>query len=179
MKAWACLVCPDCSGTGLRKMPKGKEARERIVDLRVPGVSCLTLVDDLPGEDRTDAHPRYWLGPPAGLRFLALRPMSANLKMRFVPGSEATILPIGYLLTDDQGHISQGEIRGETVDFKGVNFPKGPSFMQPSVKAKGGDPEGKDWKRRGKRGLDRTRSEGSGCMSGPAPPKNGRRLQID
>jgi hypothetical protein len=47
MKAWACLVCPDCSGTGLRKMPKGKEARERIVDLRVPGVSCLTLVDDL------------------------------------------------------------------------------------------------------------------------------------
>ena len=27
MKAWACLVCPDCSGTGLRKMPKGKEAR--------------------------------------------------------------------------------------------------------------------------------------------------------
>jgi hypothetical protein len=154
MKAWACLVCPDCSGTGLRKMPKGKEARERIVDLRVPGVSCLTLVDDLPGEDRTDAHPRYWLGPPAGLRFLALRPMSANLKMRFVPGSE-------------------------TVDFKGVNFPKGPSFMQLSVKAKGGDPEGKDWKRRGKRGLDRTRSEGSGCMSSPAPPKNGRRLQID
>jgi hypothetical protein len=112
--------------------------RERIVDLRAPGVSCLTLVDDLPGEDRTDAHPRYWLGPPAGLRFLALRPMSANLKMRFVPGLKATILPIDYFLTDDQGHISQGEIRGETVDFRGVNFPRGPSYMQLSVKAKEG-----------------------------------------
>ena len=58
-----------------------------------------------------------------------------------MPGPEATILPIGYFLTDDQGHISQGEIRGETVDFKGVNFPKGPSFMQLPVKAKGGDPD--------------------------------------
>jgi hypothetical protein len=111
--------------------------RERIVDLRAPGVSCLTLVDDLPGEDRSDAHPRYWLGPPAGLRFLALRPMSANLKMRFALGPEATILPIDFFLTDDQGHISRGEIRGETVDFKGINLPRGPSYMQLSVKAKG------------------------------------------
>jgi hypothetical protein len=110
--------------------------RDRIVNPRAPGVSCLTLVDDLPGEDRTDAHARYWLGPPAGLRFLALRPISANLKMRFVRGPKATILPIDYFLTDDQGHISQGEIRGETVDFKGVNFPRGPSHMELSVKAK-------------------------------------------
>ena len=50
--------------------------RDRIVDLRAPSISCLTLVDDLPGEDRTDGHVRYWLGPPVGLRFLALR---ANL----------------------------------------------------------------------------------------------------
>jgi len=70
--------------------------RDRIVDLRAPSISCLTLVDDLPGEDRTDSHPRYWLGPPAGLRFLALRPMSANLEMRFAPGPEATVLPIDF-----------------------------------------------------------------------------------
>ena len=50
--------------------------RDRLVDLKAPGVSCLTLVDDPPGEDRTDGHVRYWLGPPARLRFLALR---ANL----------------------------------------------------------------------------------------------------
>ena len=63
--------------------------RDRIVDLRAPGVSCLTLVDDLPGEDRTDGHVRYWLGPPVGLRFLAFRAISANLKMRLTPGPES------------------------------------------------------------------------------------------
>jgi hypothetical protein len=46
--------------------------RDQIVDLRSPGVSCLTSVDDTPGEDRTAAYLRYWLGPPARLRFLAL-----------------------------------------------------------------------------------------------------------
>ena len=84
--------------------------RDRIVDLRAPSVSCLTLVDDTPGEDRTGGRLRYWLGPPARLRFLALRPMSANLKMRLAPGPEATTFPIDYFLTDAQGHVSQGEL---------------------------------------------------------------------
>jgi hypothetical protein len=114
--------------------------RHRLVDLKAPGVSCLTLIDDLPGEDRTDDHARYWLGPPAGLRFLALRPMSANLKMRFAPGPEATVSPIDFFLTDDQGHVSHGEIRGETIDVRRMNFPRGPSYMQLSVKAKESEP---------------------------------------
>ena len=114
--------------------------RDRIVDLRAPAVSCLTLIDDLPGEDRTDAHARYWLGPPAVLRFLAFRGISANLKMRLTPGPKATILPIDYFLTDTQGHVSQGEMRGATVDVRRISFPRGPSYMQLSVKAKEGDP---------------------------------------
>ena len=114
--------------------------RDRIVDLRDPEVPCLTLVDDTPGEDRTDDHVRYWLGPPIRLRFLALRPMSATLKMRFVPGPEATTFPVDYFLADAQGHVSQGEIRGETADVRRINFPRGPSYMQLSVKAKESDP---------------------------------------
>ena len=102
--------------------------RDRIVDLRAPSVSCLTLVDDTPGEDRRDGHVRYWLGPPAGLRFLALRPISANLKMRLAPGPEATTFPIDYFLADDQGHISQGELWGKNVDVRRMNFPRGLSY---------------------------------------------------
>jgi hypothetical protein len=114
--------------------------RERIVDLRTPNVSCLTLVDDLPGEDRTNGRVRYWIGPPVGLRFLAFRAISANLKMRLTPGPEAAILPIDYLLTDAEGHVSQGEIQGETVAVRRMRFPRGLSYLQLSIKPKEGDP---------------------------------------
>jgi hypothetical protein len=33
--------------------------RDRIVDVKAPSVSCLTLVSDTPGEDRRDGHVRY------------------------------------------------------------------------------------------------------------------------
>ena len=66
--------------------------------------------------------------------------MSANLKMRLAPGPEATTFPIDYFLADDQGHVSQGEIRGETVDVRRINFPRGLSYLQLSVKAKESDP---------------------------------------
>jgi hypothetical protein len=114
--------------------------RDRIIDLRAPSVSCLSLVDDFAGEDRTNGHDRYWLGPPAGLRFVALQPMSASLKMRFAPGPEATIFPIDYFLTDDQGHVSHGELWGKYVDVRRIDFPRGPSYMQLSVKAKVSEP---------------------------------------
>src|SRR5271165_4693469 len=110
--------------------------RDRIVNLRAPRISCLTLVDDLPGEDRTDTHVRYWLGPPARLRFLAFSPMSATLKMRLAPGPETTVFPIDYFLTDDQGHVSQGELWDKNVDVRRMNFPRGPSYMQLSLKTK-------------------------------------------
>jgi len=109
--------------------------RDQIVDLRDPTVSCLTLVDDPRSEDRRDGRVRYWLGPPASLRFLALRPISANLKMRLAPGPDATTFPIVYLLADDQGHVSQGEIRVENVEVRRMNFPRGLSALQLSVKA--------------------------------------------
>jgi hypothetical protein len=113
--------------------------RDRVVDLRAPVVSCLCLVNDFLGEERTDGHDRYWLGEPAGLRFLALRPLSANLKLRLAPGPQATSFPIDFFLTDDQGHVSQGEIRGETIDVRRMEFPRGPSYLQLSVKAKESD----------------------------------------
>ena len=115
--------------------------RDRIVDPRDPRVSYLALIDDTPGEDRTGGHVHYWLGPPVRLRFLALHPMSANLNMRFAPGPEATASPIDYFLADDQGHVSQGEIRGETVDVRPMIFPRGISKLQLSVKAKDSDPD--------------------------------------
>jgi hypothetical protein len=113
--------------------------RDRIIDLRHPSVSCLTLVDDIPDEDPT-GHDRYWLGPPARLRFLALRPMSANLKMLLAPAPEATTFPIDYFLTDAQRHVSQGELWGRNVELLRMNLPRGLSFLELSVKAKNGDP---------------------------------------
>jgi hypothetical protein len=79
----------------------------------------LTLVDDSAGEVRTDGRTSCWLGPPAGLRFLALRPISANLKIGLAPRPGATTFPIDFFLADDQGHVSQGEIRGETIESGG------------------------------------------------------------
>jgi hypothetical protein len=111
--------------------------RDCIVDLRAPKVSCLTLVDDTPGEDWTNGHVRYWLGPPAALHFLALRPISANLKMRLAPGPEATTTPIEYFLADHQGHIYRGEIRYENVEVRRMNFPRGLSTLRLTVR---GDP---------------------------------------
>ena len=113
--------------------------RDKIVDLRMPSVSCLTLVDDILGEDRADGYDRYWLGPPARLGFLALRPISANLKLRLVLGPEATTLPIDYFLADEHGHVSQSELWGKYVDVRRMNFPRGPSYLQLSVKAKVSD----------------------------------------
>jgi hypothetical protein len=114
--------------------------RDRIVDLKAPGVSCLTLVVDTPGEDREDGHVRYWLGPPAGLRFLALQPISANLKMRLTPGPDSTTFPIDYCLADDQGHVSEGELWGRNVEIRQINLPQGLSKLQLSVKVKGSAP---------------------------------------
>jgi hypothetical protein len=115
--------------------------RDRILDLRAPSVSCLTLVDDPPGEDRTGGHVRYRLGPPASLRLLALRSMSANLKMRLAPAPAATSFPIDFFLTDDQGHVSQGELRNPTVEVRRVNLPRGLSTLELSIKTKESDPD--------------------------------------
>jgi hypothetical protein len=114
--------------------------RDRIVDLRAPGVSCLTLVVDTSGENWEDGQVHYWLGPPADLRLLALQPISANLKMRLTPGPDATTLPVDYFLADDQGHVFQGGLWGKNVEIRRINLPQGLSKLQLSVKAKGNDP---------------------------------------
>jgi hypothetical protein len=116
--------------------------RDRIVDLREPGLPCLTSVDDTPGEDRGGGQVHYWLGPPVRLRFLALRPMSATLKMRLAPGPEGTTFPIDYFLTDAQGHVLPGELWGKNVEVLRMNLPKGLSYLELSVKAKESDPAG-------------------------------------
>jgi hypothetical protein len=74
------------------------------------------------------------------LRFLALHLTSANLNMLLAPRPEATTFPIGFFLTDDWGQVSQGEIRNKNVDIRRVNFPRGFSTLQLSVKAKDNDP---------------------------------------
>jgi hypothetical protein len=114
--------------------------RERITDLKVPGASCVTSVDDVPGESRNDAHVRYLLGPPARLRFLAVRPMSVNLKIRLTRRSTAIASPIDFLLTDVQGHVIEGEISGNNGEPLRMELPKGLSFLELSVKAKGSNP---------------------------------------
>jgi hypothetical protein len=114
--------------------------RDRIVDLRAPSVPCLTLIDDVGGEDRRDGGVHYWLGPPAGLRVLALQSISANLKMRLAPRPEAENSPVGFSVADAQGHVFQGELWGKNVDFRRMNFPEGLSTLQLSVKAKVDDP---------------------------------------
>ena len=114
--------------------------RDKIVDLRAPSVSCLSLVNDARGEDRRDGQVRYWLGPPAGLRFLAFRTISANLKMRLAPGPEATTLPVDFFLEDDQGRVSKGELWSKNVDVRRMNLPRGLSSLRLSVKPKPSDP---------------------------------------
>jgi hypothetical protein len=67
--------------------------------------------------------------------------MSANLNLRLIPGPEATTFPIDFFLADEQGHVSQGEIRGEAVDVRQIDLPRGASYMQLSVKAKVSEPK--------------------------------------
>ena len=110
--------------------------RDQLVDLRTPGLSCLILVDDNLGEDRKSGRIRFGLGPPARLRFLAIRAISANLTIRLAPGPDTTIFPVDYFLTDKQGHVSGGELRGGTVDIRRINFPRGLSTLQLSVRPK-------------------------------------------
>jgi hypothetical protein len=116
--------------------------RNRIVDLREPGLSCLTSVDDTSGEDRVDGLDHYWIGPPARLRVLALHPMLATLRMRLAPGPEGTIFPINYFLTDAQGHVLPGELWGKNVEVLRINLPQGLSYLELSVKANKSDPTG-------------------------------------
>ena len=114
--------------------------RDQLVSLRTTRIACLTSIDDTPGENWKDGHLRYGLGPPARLRFLALRPMSANLKMRFTSGLAAATFPIDYFLTDAQGHVFQGEIQGKNPEVLRMNIPRGLSYLELSVKGKESDP---------------------------------------
>jgi hypothetical protein len=113
--------------------------RDQIVDLKSSNVSCLTLVDAIRGEDRRDGHIHYWLGAPADLRFLVLRPISAQLNIRLAPGPDATVLPVDYFLADGQGQISHGEIWDNSVKVRQINFPRGFSSLELSVKTKESD----------------------------------------
>jgi hypothetical protein len=114
--------------------------RDRVVNLRAPVVSCLSSVDDTLGEDRGADHPRYWLGPPARLRFLAFRAMLATLTMRLTPGPKAAMFPVNYFLTDARGHVLQDEIQGKAPQVLGMNLSRGLSYLELSVKEKYGDP---------------------------------------
>ncbi len=114
--------------------------RDQLVNLRTTNTACLTSIDDTPGENWKDDHVRYGLGPPARLRFLSLRPMSANLKMRFTPEPAAKTFLVDYFLTDAQSHVFQGEIRGQNLEVLRMNIPRGLSYLELSVKGKQSDP---------------------------------------
>jgi hypothetical protein len=114
--------------------------RDRIVDLKAPSLSCLTSIDDTPGEHRTNGQVRYWLGPPARLRFLALRPISANLKIRLTPGPDATTIPMDFFLTDAQGNVFQDAIPSSNFEVLQINLQKGLSYLELSVKPRKNGP---------------------------------------
>ena len=114
--------------------------RDRIVDLRAPGVSCLTLIDNAPDLDHADGHVHYWLGPPPGVPVLAFRPISVRLKMRLTPELQATSFPLDLLLPDNPGRVSRGEIWGKAIDVRRMSFPRGLCNLRLFVTAKGGDP---------------------------------------
>jgi hypothetical protein len=114
--------------------------RERITDLRVPGFSCVASVDDIAGETRNDGHARYLLGPPARLRFLALRSISVNLTIRLTHGPRTATFPIDFALTDTQGHVFQRELRAENPEPLRMQLPKGLSYLELSVKTKANKP---------------------------------------
>jgi len=116
--------------------------RDRIVDLRALRVSRLALVENVPGLDRADGHDYKWSVKPDGLLILARRPIAVSLKMRLMPGSQATTFPIDFLLGDDPSQVSQGEIWGKNIEVRRLNFPRGFSTLRLLVGAKGGDPNG-------------------------------------
>jgi hypothetical protein len=126
---------PDLAGLDL------VATRDQITNLGLPGVSCLTSVDDILGEDWKDGHLHYLLGPPARLRFLAPKAMSASLKMRLVTTPAATVLPVDFFVADAQGHVSQSELWGKNVEALRMDLPRGLSYLEVSVKAKGGELE--------------------------------------
>jgi hypothetical protein len=109
--------------------------RNQLVNLRTAGSVCLTSIDDTPGENWREGHVRYALGPPARLRFLALHPLSANLKLRFTPGPAATAAA-DFILTDAQGNVCQSEIQGGNSDVWRTNIPRGLSFLELSIKVR-------------------------------------------
>jgi hypothetical protein len=55
------------------------------------------------------------------------------------PAPAQSTFPIDYFLADDQGHVSRGEIRAETIDVRRVNFPPGLSALKLSVKSNDSD----------------------------------------
>jgi hypothetical protein len=113
--------------------------RDRIVDLRASIFSGLALVHNPPAINRAEAHVRYRLERPAGLHLLVLRPMSANLNMRFSPGSKTTTSSIDYFLADDHNHVYQGELWGKNVEIRQMNFPTRLSGPRLLINAKEGD----------------------------------------
>ena len=56
-----------------------------------------------------------------------------------MPAPDTTTFPVDFFLTDDQGHVSQGEIRGATVEVRRINLPRGLSDLELSVKTKQSD----------------------------------------
>ena len=109
--------------------------RDQITNFRTSGISSLTSIDDIAGEVWADGHAHYLLGPPARLRFLAPKPISAILKMRLATTAAATILPLDLFVADAQGHSSQSELWGKNVGLLRMNFPRGLSYLELSVKA--------------------------------------------
>jgi hypothetical protein len=60
--------------------------------------------------------------------------------MRLTPAPVPITFPINYFLADREGHVSQGELWGNHLDVRRMNFPLGLSILQLSVQAKENDP---------------------------------------
>jgi hypothetical protein len=110
-------------------------SRDRIIDPKTANPMCGTLIDSFQEPDHENGKVRYWLGPPAHVRLLALHAISANIVMRLEPGPDAKTLPIRFSLSRDNEIIAQGSFSDESVEVQRIELPRGLSDFKLSVSA--------------------------------------------
>jgi hypothetical protein len=113
--------------------------RDRIIDPKTAETTLSgTLIESFQEADYQNGKVRYWLGPPAYVRFLALHAISARITMRLEPGPDAKTLPIRFSLSRDHEIVAQGSFSDETVQVGRLELPQGVSDFKLIVSAESG-----------------------------------------
>ena len=99
-------------------------SRDRMVDPKTANAMCGTLIESFQAPDFENGKIRYWLGPPARVRFLAPRAISARIMMRLEPGPDAETLPIHFFLSHDHENVAEGSFSSEAVAIGRLDLPE-------------------------------------------------------